>query len=147
MNNMNKWSLILDIIKTFTALVAAGAAWYYFKKKAHADTILKYAERYDKVMDSFPEKAFLRRFSPEEELPDCCQKLTLAVLKYLNLCSEEYHLYKEGYIAKKTWDIWERELKKVVRSALFGREWEVLKDEFESDSDFKRLVDETRLET
>lgn len=141
---MDMTSLILDIIKTVVAVGGAVAAWYYFKKKSYADTVLKYAERYDKVMDAFPSGTFLQRFNSEADFPDHEGKLRLAVLKYLNLCSEEYFLFNQGYIDKSIWNMWKDELERALGSALFKREWEVLKSEFKSDSDFRQFVDDVQ---
>lgn len=113
-----------------------------YRRQKTVEMVMKYAERYEKIMDAFPPEAFRLRFNLEAELPPRSDKLTLAVLKYLNLCSEEYYLHKRGYLAKDVWRIWEEELMRTLRSQLFRREWEVLKDEFNSDPAFTRFVDE-----
>jgi hypothetical protein len=53
-------------------------------------------------------------------------------VRYLNLCSEEYYLYKQKWLHKKLWGIWEKELIRTLRSPLFVREWKKLADEFDA---------------
>jgi hypothetical protein len=94
-------------------------------------------------MDSFPHETFRLRFDLDGELPPPSPELTICVLKYLNLCSEEFYLRKKGYIAKDVWSIWEDELIRTLRSRLFRREWESLRDEFVSFPDISGFVEKT----
>ena len=73
-------------------------------------------------------------------LPPENPELSLCVLRYLNLSSEEFYLRKSGYLDKQLWAIWEDELKRTLRSGLVQREWQVLKREFDSYPDFQRFV-------
>jgi hypothetical protein len=113
------------------------------RRQMNAQMIMKYAERYEKIMDSFPREAFCLRFDPDGELPPPSPGLTICVLKYLNLCSEEFYLRKKGYIARDVWSIWEDELNRTLRSTLFRREWEGLRDEFVSYPEFRDFVERT----
>ena len=60
------------------------------RRQMNAEVFIKYAERYEQIMSCFPEDAFRARFSMSEELPPSSPQLTLAVLRYLNLSSEEF---------------------------------------------------------
>ncbi|MGE0126530.1 MAG: hypothetical protein AB7U82_00385 [Blastocatellales bacterium] len=113
------------------------------RRQMNAQMVMKYAERYEKIMDSFPREAFRLRFDLESELPPPSHELTTCVLKYLNLCSEEFYLRKKGYIAQDVWSIWENELHRTLRSNLFRREWEGLRDEFVSYPEFRDFVERT----
>ncbi len=113
------------------------------RRQMNAQMVMKYAERYEKIMDSFPREAFRLRFDLDSEAPPPSHELTVCALKYLNLCSEEFYLRKKGYIAKDVWSIWEDELNRTLRSRLFRREWESLRDEFVSYPDFRNFVEKT----
>jgi len=80
----------------------------------NAEVFMKYAERYEQIMSSFPESAFCARFSMSGELPPASPQFTLAVLKYLNLSSEEFYLWKKSYVADDVWKIWEHELMRII---------------------------------
>ncbi|WP_395095212.1 hypothetical protein [Armatimonas sp.] len=111
------------------------------ERQMNAEIFMKYAERYESVMNNFPEDAFDCRLS-SKSLPRESREITVSVLKYLNLCSEEYYLWKKKYIADEVWGIWERELIRTLRSALLMREWPKLKEEFDSYKEFQAFVED-----
>ena len=102
--------------------------------------LMKYTERYEKILDEFPEDAWVARFN-SKTLPPSSAKLTLCILKYLNLCSEEYYFHDDGYLADDVWRIWESDLRKMIASPLVRREWLLLRQEFESDPKFLKYVE------
>jgi hypothetical protein len=102
--------------------------------------LMKYSERYDKILDEFPENAWIARFD-SNRLPPSSEKLTLCILKYLNLCSEELYLHEDGYLADDIWRIWESDVQKMIASPLVRREWLLLRPEFESDQRFLKYVE------
>ena len=94
-------------------------------------------------MESFPPEARPARLSLEGKMPDHSEGLSISILRYLNLCSEEYYLCKRGYLSKELWEIWEDELKRTLNSPLFVREWKDLRNEFLSYPEFLEFVDDT----
>ena len=115
-----------------------------YKRQTNAQIFLEYTGRYEKIMESFPANSLQSRLMLEGNPPNESQELSLAVLKYLNLCSEEYYLYRKGYLAKDVWTIWESELVRTLRSPLVLREWKRLEHEFESYPEFKGFVESTQ---
>jgi hypothetical protein len=69
------------------------------------------------------------------------------VLKYLNLCSEEYYLTRHGYLSESLWRIWEGDLKRIIASPLLKREWASLRSEFMSHRDFLEYVEGVQAES
>lgn len=114
-----------------------------FRRQMNAQVFMKYAERYEKIMESFPREAFHLRLGFDGELLPKSQGLTTCVLKYLNLCSEEFYLRKKRYIDEDVWSIWEDELNRTLRSNLVRREWEDLREEFVSYPEFRDFVEKT----
>jgi hypothetical protein len=53
--------------------------------------LMKYTERYERILDQFPPEALAARFDTKVLSPES-PELTMSVLKYLNLCSEECYL-------------------------------------------------------
>jgi hypothetical protein len=102
---------------------------------------MKYTERYEHILDGFPEDALLGRFNPDAPLPQESTQLTICLLKYLNLCSEEYYLWKHKYLSKTVWVVWEGDLKRIIGSPLLRREWLRLKTEYLSHKDFLEYVE------
>jgi hypothetical protein len=88
----------------------------------NAQLFLEFTKRFEEVMQSFPKNTWPSRLNIEGKPPQKSKALSLSVLRYLNLCSEEYYLCQKGWLYKKTWEIWERELIRTLRTPLFLRE-------------------------
>jgi hypothetical protein len=111
------------------------------RRQINVDILMKYTERYEHILDKFPPNALFGRFdSQAQTLPPQSEQLTLCLLKYLNLCSEEYYLWKAGYLAKTVWAVWEGDLKRMIASPLLQREWGTLREEFVSHPEFREYV-------
>lgn len=127
-----------------SALAGAGAilvALHTYRRQVNADLFLKYTARYQEVMDSFPAGLRAARLASDGEPPEPSRDLSLAVLRYLNLCSEEYYLCRRGYLSKEVWSIWEDELTRTLSSPLLRREWAELRSEFSAYPEFRNYVD------
>jgi hypothetical protein len=134
---------LVDIGTLIAALSAAGAiilGYVQYRRQVNVQVFLEYTARYEKIMQAFTDITEGRR-SFEEPLPKRSHQLTIAVLTYLNLCSEEFYLWKEGLLSKKVWRIWEAELRRTLRSPLVQREWPDLKGEFQSYPAFSEYLE------
>ena len=122
---------------------ALGLFWgfYNYKKQSNIQIFLQYTHRYETIMDNFPEDARFYRLNSGKDLPPESNGLTIAVLKYINLCSEEYYLRESGQLSKKVWNIWKDELERTLQSNLVKREWPKLKGEFNSYGKFQDFVE------
>src|ERR1039458_9046175 len=115
------------------------------RRQINVQILMKYTERYEHILGEFPKDALLGRFD-SQALPPQSAELTLCLLKYLNLCSEEYYLWKHKYLARTVWAIWEGDLKKTIASPLLRREWPSLEKEYESHRDFLMYVERIQTE-
>jgi hypothetical protein len=111
------------------------------RRQINVQILMQYTARYEHILGEFPKDALLVRFD-SQVLPPKSAELTLCLLKYLNLCSEEYYLLQHKYLAKTVWALWEKDLKKMIASPLLQREWPVLKKEFESHLEFLVYVED-----
>jgi hypothetical protein len=114
-----------------------------YRRQMNAQVFLKYTERYERILEQFPDNALAARFDAKI-LPPQSSKLTLCVLKYMNLCSEEYYLKEHGYLSESLWRIWEADLKRMIASPLVQREWLDLRREFLSHPDFLKYVEQVQ---
>lgn len=135
------WDLFVALLTMLAAIIAAVslvAGYVYFKKQINSQLFLEYTKRYADVMAMFEGQNRAFRLSIAGEPPEPSDGLTLAVLSYLNLCSEEFYLWERKYLSP---EIWERELKRTLRSPLIQREWRSLKVEFEAYPEFLEYVE------
>jgi hypothetical protein len=127
-------------IAALTALLGIWIALHTYRRQMNAQLFLAYTQRYETIMCSLPAAAFRVRFDTDAVLPPRSPDLTLTVLRYLNLCSEEFYLCRVGHLDRKLWRIWEHELQRMLRSQLIRREWPELRREFASYPDFLNYV-------
>jgi hypothetical protein len=109
------------------------------RRQINVQILMQYTQRYEHILGEFPKDALLVRFD-SQTLPPQSAELTLCLLKYLNLCSEEYYLWQHKYLARTVWAVWEGDLKKMIASPLLQREWQSLEKEYESHPDFLTYV-------
>lgn len=112
-----------------------------YRRQMNAQLLLEYTKRYEEIMDSLPSAVRNARFDLFKEPPEPNQEVTSVILRYLNMCSEEYYLYRKNYISKS---IWEDELVRTIQSPLVRREWEMLKIEFKSYPEFYNYVEQVQ---
>jgi hypothetical protein len=134
---------VLDYATILLAVFTAGSLMiglivYY--RQCNAMIFLEYTKRYSEVMNRFPAEALRARLDLTATLPEKSDELSLAVLRYLNLCAEEFYLCKQKYLSQHVWKIWELELKRTLSSPLFVREWTELREEFRSFPEFLDYV-------
>ena len=111
-----------------------------YRRQMNAQILMKYTERYEHILDQFPPDALVARFGATA-LPLPSPQLRVAVLKYLNLCAEEYYLTPRPRSGRILWHIWEGDLKRLIGGPLLQREWPLLKKEFESNPEFLDYVE------
>ncbi len=127
------------IVQGLGLLMTAGSilfAAHTYRRQMNAQLFLEYTRRYEQIMESYPQNALGVRIHSDVHLPEESAALTRGVLRYLNLCSEEFYLWKSGYLSTRIWAIWERELQRTLASQLYRREWQKVACEFEAYPEF-----------
>jgi hypothetical protein len=128
---------LISVVVGFSGLIITIKNYH---KQMTVQILMQYTARYERILTDFPPSVFITRFSASE-LPVQDSKLTVCLLRYLNLCAEEYFLTKHNYLAKNLWKVWEADLKRTIASPLLQREWPLLRKEFESHIEFRDYVD------
>ena len=132
------------LVSVLVAIVEVVRGIRMYKRQTNVQIFLEYTRRYEQVMQSFPPSSRVARLDLEGSPPEPSAELSLAVLRYLNLCGEEFYLRDRGYLAEDVWQIWEAELKRTLGSPLLRREWQELKREFESYPKFRGFVEQSQ---
>lgn len=137
----------VQIATIATLVLTAGAllfALWSFRKQINCQVYLAYTQRYEAIMESFPEGALKTRLRLGETLPEPSEGLSVSLLRYLNFCSEEFFLCRAGFVSKKIWDIWQPEIERALRSPDLRREWRRIRIEFREYPDFFAFVEKTQ---
>ncbi len=133
------------LLAGFTAAsVVLGVVLY--RRQCNAQVFLEYTKRYSEIMNMFPPEGLKARLNLFAKPPEESDELSLAVLCYLNLCSEEFYLCKKKYLSSHVWRIWEAELKRTLSSPLVVREWTGVREEFRSYPEFLEYVERAQRE-
>lgn len=131
---MNLTKFELANLLTFTGLIFTGIAvlWavYVYRKQMNAQLFLEYTKRYDSILQSCPDKFREGKLEARPDLPERSEEFTRCALRYLNLCSEEFYLWKRGYLSSDIWNIWKEEIERTIDSPLFRREWDLINPDF-----------------
>lgn len=133
------------LLAVFTAASLIIAVFVYYRQ-CNAQVFLEYTKRYSEIMNRFPPEALKARLNLLATPPEKSDELSLAILRYLNLCAEEFYLCKQKYLSSHVWGIWESELKRTLSSPLFIREWKELREEFRSYPEFLEYVERVQSE-
>jgi hypothetical protein len=97
---------------------------------------IEFSKRFEELLRLFPTEARLANRKPDQELPPPSKELTDCTLYCLQFVADVYRLHKAGYISKRLWRLWEREIKRTLKGPLFMREWSAVAAEFSHDKDF-----------
>lgn len=136
--------MCVQIATIVTLLLTAGTllfGMYSFGKQINCQVYLAYTERYEKIMESFPPVTLESRLKFGETLPQRSTEFSVCILRYLNLCSEEFFLYKKGFLSRKIWTVWQPEIERMLKSPVIKREWQHIRVEFKSYPEFFAYVE------
>lgn len=135
---------LLVQIATIGSVLLTAATFAYaictYKRQMEVQMLQVYTARHDEVTQSLRRASGAVHFDVFRNPPPETAELRLEVLRYLNLCSEEFYLNERGYLSRHVWDIWRREIEEKVATALVRREWIALSEEFKSQSQFRAYV-------
>jgi hypothetical protein len=95
--------------------------------------------QYDELLKNSPTRFWLS-VPPGTELPERTEDVVISMMRFCTLVSLTYLLFREHRIPKQMWELMLRSAERRFRSPLFMREWEHLRDEFESFPEFVTLV-------
>ena len=95
------------LVSSVAAFVSIWIAIRVYRRQMNAQLFVAYTQRYEEIISGFPAEARRCLLGSAPELLQRSEALTLAVLRYLNLCSEEFYLFQTGHLHGDLWRIWE----------------------------------------
>jgi hypothetical protein len=146
--DLMNWLPVITQISQFAAIVSVIFAALSIRsntrlsrKQWNVDTFNIYSERYQAVVDNFPDDAYYNRFD-ESKLPPRSPQLTIAVRKYLFILSSVHYLFAQGYLDDSIWQVWRIDMARTLNSPLITREWPEVKSEFQNFKAFTQFVED-----
>jgi hypothetical protein len=140
------WTLIPDWIVAAATAISVIVAVSIYWKQTKVSVFLEYTKRYQEIMAAKPLAKWRLKTNESYGIPKNPKKyacLQVALLNYLNLCSEEFGLKNKKWLNKGTWETWQEEMIRTLRTPLLVDEWKKnLRCEFDSYREFQNFVDD-----
>ncbi len=119
--------IFLAIIGLIITIVNNRKQLKIYNEQLKLNFFADYTKRYQEIILNFPENINRKDFN-YQNIPDEIKNKTLRYMRaYFDLCSEEYDLYREGYISEKVWRNWEEGIEFAFSKKAFIDAWELLK--------------------
>jgi hypothetical protein len=118
--------------------IGVAVAVVIHRDQVKTQVFLEVSARYDALMQS--SMGLWTNSTADATLPARTDDMTISALRFCILVSLTYFLFQERHIPERMWTLMLRSAERKMRSQLFVREWEYLKDEFESFPEFVELV-------
>lgn len=121
--------LIAIVVSILTLVIAAGALVVtirQFKKQLHLNFFSDYTKRYQEIILNLPLGVDGDGFKISDQPEDVRDKTLRYMRAYFDLCSEEYFLWRNGDLDKKTWKEWEAGIMLAFSKPAFKEAWETL---------------------
>ena len=119
-----------DTIQNFLILLGIIFALVEVNKiqeQNYIQIVIEYTRRYADILKNFPLKAFQNETGLDDLNPKDREIFLKNLRTYIDLCSEEYLLYKKKFIDKELWKDWEKGLKSNFELRCFREGWKELK--------------------
>jgi hypothetical protein len=125
---------------------ATGSGGHRLQGETSALVFLGYNERFEKLRegcpDAFRPETLAKEFSEVAAAEGSCVREWL--VRYLNVCSEEYYLWQAGHLTSEVWSIWRAESERMLRTTLYKSAWPELRAEYHSHPEFIEYVERVR---
>jgi hypothetical protein len=129
-----------------TGTIAIGSLGIYVAlrnqhRQQNAQMAIEFSKRFQDMLRLFPKEAWLANRNPSMLMPPTSQELTDCIRYAMELIADVYYLRKIGYISKRVWNVWERQIRQTLAGQVFQREWKEVSTEFAYSADFVSYID------
>ena len=100
-----------------------------------------YTKRYQEIILNFPEDINRDDFNYEMHSSEVKEKTMRYMRAYIDLCSEEYNLYKNKFIDEEIWKNWESGMIYAFKKKAFKEAWKKIKDDTIFYQDFSDWIE------
>jgi hypothetical protein len=69
------------------------------------------------------------------------QEITDCIRYAMQLIADVYHIHEAGYLTKRVWKLWEKEIRNTIPGPVFRREWQEVSAEFSRTAEFVAYID------
>ena len=139
---LNWIPLISPILPTLLIIAAILAGVWIGRRHMSGRLYLELGKRYDEIwQDGYDDQGFPIRLDLSRTYDPMPYRVKITLMRYLNLCCEEYVLYRRGLLHKRVWRLCHREIQRTLRTNLLRQGWTELRSAFLAYPDFVQDVD------
>jgi hypothetical protein len=135
-----------NLIASGTAVVAIAGLIIQSRstrKQLKLQNFIEYTKRYQEVVLNFPENINRKDFQIDAIDSEEVKNKTMRYMRaYIDLCFEEYTLYKKGFIDKDLWSIWKRGMETAFSKPAFQQAWALIQKDTEYGDEFRKFADD-----
>ena len=129
----------INVVTMLLAVITFVVSACQYRRQQKLSFFEKYTARYQYLMEHMPEEFFSAYDKMLEEGKK--KEISHYIRLYLDLCSEEYMLYKDGRIDKTVWKEWKEGIVYSFKNPYLSQYWiERIKEYEESYSTFFAFV-------
>lgn len=117
---------------------------------AKINAFLACTKRFDEILEHFPIEfrlgakdlsEFDKKYAMQKWRTAENGRVGLAVIRYFNLCSEEFFLNSINCLPKGIWQFWQAQMEVMFKNKLVSEVWQENRTDFDSQADFQAFVD------
>jgi hypothetical protein len=141
--NDNVYLLVMQLSQLGTLLIGSlgiGVALITQRRQLSAQMSIEFSRRFQDLLRMFPTDAWLANRNPAIPLPPPSQQITDCTLYCIQFIADVYYLRNSGYIPKKRWLLWEREIDRGLNGPVFAREWETVLAQYGHEPEFLLFI-------
>ena len=135
--------ILVQLGQVGTLILASLGIWvamFNQRRQLNAQMFIEVSRRFQDLIRMFPTEAWLANRNPSAPLPPPSQEITDCTLYCIQLIADVYHLRQGGYISKRLWSAWEREIRHTLEGPVFQREWKTVAVEFSHNGSFLKYL-------
>lgn len=130
----------IDTAAMIIAILALVWQIHQSNKQSKMNFFSIYTQRYQDIVINLPIGLESKEFSLDSFSDEKKEEILRWIRAYYDLCSEEYHLNKDGLISNKIWKLWNAGMRDSLKKPAFIEAWNLIQINDYYDSDFADYV-------
>jgi ABC-type phosphate/phosphonate transport system permease subunit len=113
--------ILVQLGQVGTLILGSLGVWvamFNQRRQLNGQIFVEISRRFQDLLRMFPTEAWLANRNPSAPLPPPSQEITDCTLYCIQLIADVYHLRRGGYISKRLWSAWEREIRHILEVLL-----------------------------
>lgn len=124
----------IQSIGLFLAIIGLTVTVFYnrkqlkiFNEQLKLNFFADYTKRYQEIILNFPENINQQDFNYQSMSKNDKNRVLRYMRVYFDLCSEEYDLFRAGYVSERVWKNWKEGIEFAFSKKAFIEAWDIIK--------------------